>query len=640
MEKLQKRVTLSLLLFSIVATVSLSGFSTVFVLNAFKENTEQYLKAQAESYGHELNEVLVGIESTVSTLEHSMAGIIDSEKIFSRDHYASLSKMADKILSDFDENNIQATSIYIRFDPKYADARAGAFHSDIDGDGVLERLEPTNLEEYTEADREHVAWYYEPLAYGKGLWIKPYYNANVNAYMVSYAMPLKVDGRSIGVVGIDINFDQLSEVVNRQMDTGQGMLLDQSDAFLVHPRYKMGEKLEAIDGGKLAYIKDILAKEPVGVIEYQLEGLDKVLGYTRLKNDWTMIVAMSQKEAFMSLNSNLMMLVIINLGISGLIILAGVWLSTRFNKLFIRNNALEEMVAMRTLELQGTNGYLEETVAELENQQAEMTLINERLEDSLKALKHTQDKLIIKEKLASLGELIAGIAHELNTPVGIAITLNSYLEKQTKALKLKYDEGRLSKGDMDRFFESIEETLPTSEKTLNRVAKLIEVFKQTLLEGSLLEVHSVELKSFFETAVEDYQYKIQGQGHTLQIISDESVKAYIYPMVWQQILYQLINNSLIHGFEDQMKGNIEIRIIKEANKIQWIYRDNGKGISEEIKEKVMHPFFSTRKHKGSAGLGLHIVHNLVTQTLGGSLQILSQEGQGVEITIECFDLEP
>lgn len=639
METFHKKVTLYLVIFSIVATVSLGGFSTIFAFNAFKKNTEQYLEKQADAYGHEINEVLMGIESTVITLEHSITGVVDIEKILSPEYFITLSDMSDKILSAFDQNDIEATSVYIRFDPKYAYGTAGAFHSDIDGDGRLERLEPTDLEKYDITDREHVAWYYEPLNHGKGLWMKPYYNANVNAYMVSYAMPLKVDGRSIGVVGIDINFDQLTKVVKQKMEVGEGMLLDQSNSFLVHPKYKLGEKIEEIDGGKLAYIEEILANEPVGIIEYQLEGLDKVLGYTRLKNDWTMIVSMTQKEAFMSLNKNLMALIIMNLGISALVILAGVWLGTRFRKLFTRNNELEETVAKRTFELQVTNAYLEETVAELESQQAEMLLINEKLEDSLGELKLTQEKLIVKEKLASLGELIAGIAHELNTPVGIAITLNSYLEKQTKELKDKYDNGRLSKGDMERFFESIEEILPTSERTLNRVARLIDIFKQTLLDGSLLEVRVVDLKSFFEHVVEDYQYKIEGVGHKIHIIGAENLKAYIYPMVWQQILYQLINNSLIHGFDNKDKGIIEIQISKEGNQIQCIYRDNGQGISEDIKEKVMQPFFSTRKHKGSAGLGLHIVHNLVTQTLGGSFEMKSKDKQGVEIIIECEDLQ-
>lgn len=636
MLKTKQKIIALVVLFSLVATATSSGFTFFYVLDKFKENTQSTLTKDAASYGHEFDKILVGIEVTVDTLSKSVVGIVDKNRLDEPDYFRGLTSQLDAIGEQFSTNTVFATSVYIRFDPKISYGTAGIFLADINQDAILERLTPTDISQYQPTDRERVGWFYEPIQSGKPIWMNPYFNANIKTEMVSYITPLIVNDRAIGVVGVDIDFKQLRDISKRRTEAGKVVLLDRDYRFLVHDLYSMADRLDTIDGGNLKSVREKMESSQFGTASYTLNNEKKVLGFAKLRNGWTVAVAQTEQEAFTDLNRSVIFLILLNVGIMALMSVLAVFMARYLNSLILRNSDLEQEVGTRTLQLKETNDYLEQTVAELESQQAELIILNDHLELVLKQQQEMQERLIVSEKLAALGELVAGVAHELNTPIGNAITLNSFLKAEIEEVRLKFEAGIMSKGDLEQYVTGVTEAIHAIDHTLESMSALVDMFKQMIIDKSMLDIKRTTLIDLFEKTAANFKPQLDAGHHQLTITCDPTIEVITYPTVLQQIISQLISNSLIHGFDGLTEGKISMQIKRNDHRVQLVYTDSGKGISADISAKIFNPFFSTRRHKGSAGLGLHIVYNLVTQTLGGALSLDSNGLQGVTFSI-LFD---
>lgn len=635
----RQKIVLSVVLFSLVATVTTGGFSIFYILGIMKDNTHEYLSENANSYGHELNGIIIGIEVTVDSIVKSVIGVVDEEKTGDPNYFYELSEELESIITQFDENSVNAMSVYVRFDPEISYGTAGVFHADTDGDGMLETLIPTDINIYDRDDRERVGWFYEPIDAGKPIWTAPYYNANIDIDMISYISPIILGDKIIGVVGVDINFDQLKGITNRRDKVGSVIITDQNHHFLVHPLYSIEDRIDTIDDGKLGYLIDVLEKEKYGTVKYVLASDEKVLGYATLKNDWAVVVALSEKEAFTNLNRVVLILLIINVLITFVMILFATFIAKYLNTLISRNSELEHMVDERTKELVSTNEYLKVSMAELEESKGELTILNDQLETTLIQVREMQDKVVMSEKLASLGELVTSVAHELNTPLGICITTNSYILAEIDAIKTSYETGKISKKALANCIEESIKAVSITEKSLKQMANLIDAFKQVTLDKSMIDIKKINIKDYLLKIISEY--KQNEGGHTIEVECSDEFEIVTYPTVIKQLFKQLINNSMIHGFEDEKSRHIFIKVSRRGSEIEIKYTDDGKGIAKNISKKVFEPFYTTKKNKGNAGLGMHIIYNLVSTTLDGTLEFNSHEGEGVEfvITFNAIDLE-
>lgn len=627
----KQKIILSVVLFSLVATVTTGGFSIFYILGIMKENTHEYLSENANSYGHELNGVIIGIEVSVELLVKTVAGVIDKDRINDPSYFYELSSTLESIASEFDNNEINAMSVYIRFDPDISYSTAGVFHADTNSDGMLEKLTPTDISIYDRDDRERVGWFYEPIDAKKAIWTDPYYNANIDIDMISYISPIILDDKIIGVVGVDINFDQLKSITENRGKVGSIIITDQNHNFLVHPVYSIEDRIDTIDGGKLAYFIEILENKKNGTEEYVLGKDKKVLGYATLKNGWAVIVALTQKDAFTNLNRVVLILLIINSLITSVMIVFATFVAKYLNTLISRNSELEIMVEERTKELVSTNDYLEISMAELEESQAELTILNDQLESNIIQLKEMQDKVIMSEKLASLGELVTSVAHELNTPLGVSITTNSYILSKIESIKVSYESGQISKKDLGNCIDESIEATNITKNALKQMADLVDAFKQVTLDKSIIDIKKVKFKDYLLKIVSEYA--LNEGGHIIEVKCDDELEIISYPTVLKHLFAQLINNSITHGFENEKNKLIKIDISSENDEIKIIYTDNGKGIDKNLLKRVFEPFYTTRKNKGNAGLGMHIIYNLVCKTLAGSLDFNSVEGKGIEYII-------
>lgn len=307
---------------------------------------------------------------------------------------------------------------------------------------------------------------------------------------------------------------------------------------------------------------------------------------------------------------------------------------------YATTEALNQLVEERTSALVQTNEYLEHTLAEVEEKQAELFLVNDQLEQSLDHLNETQEQLIQSEKFAALGELVAGVAHEINTPLGIGITLATFVDEKHKKLHKQFNAGQLSKAELLEYDEAVSEALEVMVNSLNRSAEIISSFKNVAGEQSALELRQFNVRAYFDDVLQNLKPRLKKTQHEVILTCDPEIVIFHYPGVFSHILTNFIINSLTHGFTTDQAGQITIEFYKLDNSCQLIYSDNGIGISEEHTSKIFDPFYTTKKGQGSTGLGLHIVHNIVTQNLNGKIGLSTAENEGVCFTIEFPLIHP
>lgn len=276
------------------------------------------------------------------------------------------------------------------------------------------------------------------------------------------------------------------------------------------------------------------------------------------------------------------------------------------------NAELEKRVAQRTSELERTN---------------------KALSDSLVQLRMTHKQLVQSEKMAALGNLVAGIAHEINTPVGIGVTATSFLEKKTEDLMTLYKEGRMAKSSLEKYLESATESSSIILTNLQRAADLISSFKKIAVDQSSEEKRSFNLKAYMEEIIMSLQPKLKRTKHSIKLECVDDLELFSYPGAFSQIFTNLVINSLVHGFLPDFSGEIKIEIRAKARTVEMVYSDNGKGMEPETVKMIFDPFFTTNRAEGGTGLGMHITYNLVTQSLKGEIRCESTRGQGTKFTI-------
>jgi two-component system NtrC family sensor kinase len=294
------------------------------------------------------------------------------------------------------------------------------------------------------------------------------------------------------------------------------------------------------------------------------------------------------------------------------------------------NRTLQQAKAQMELEIQ------ERMLAEAEvfRRNAELTELNRQLS-------HAHEQLVQSEKLAALGGLVAGIAHEINTPIGIGVTAASFLQEQTLEFEKLYAAGQVKHSDMTTYLRAASEAGSSLVTTLQRAVGLVQSFKQVAVDQSSEQRRRFNFNQYIDEILDSLRPTLKRTGHVIDVVCPGDLELDSYPGAFSQILTNLVINSLQHGFAGMAAGRIEI-IVQSANKeLSLRYADNGCGMSEANAKRVFEPFFTTRRGQGGSGLGLHVVYNLVTQTLRGRIECHTAPGAGVQFLISVpIDEEP
>jgi len=272
-------------------------------------------------------------------------------------------------------------------------------------------------------------------------------------------------------------------------------------------------------------------------------------------------------------------------------------------------------------------------IAENEAYQKSLEEQTVKLQQEIEDRKRTEKQLVQSEKMAALGDLVAGVAHEINTPLGIGVTGISYLNDSTKAFKKLFAAGEATKTDLETFMEDCEEACQVTLSNLKRAAKLVAGFKRIAVDQSSDEKRIFNIKQYIDEILFSLYPRIKKTKHTVNVDAPEDLKMNSYPGALSQVLTNLVMNSLLHGFEDIEKGQITITVRNDDHSIILHYEDNGKGMTPEHQKKIFDPFFTTKRGSGGSGLGMHLVFNLVNKKLNGEIQCTSTVGEGTFFTI-------
>lgn len=283
------------------------------------------------------------------------------------------------------------------------------------------------------------------------------------------------------------------------------------------------------------------------------------------------------------------------------------------------------------------NQQLEQRVSERTHRLEES---NQALQKTLQHLKSAQDQLIESEKMASLGSLVAGVAHEINTPVGIGVTAASAMQQETADIFWKMQRGELTREQLERYLDIAQESNGLVLNNLERAAELFRTFKLVAVDQSTEDIRSFVLREYIQDVLVSLKPAIQKAQVRIELQCPDGLMMHSYPGALSQVLTNLIINAIHHAFSSVQPSDREEDIISilvspdEQDRIHMTFSDNGRGVEEDMLGRIFEPFVTSARGDGGSGLGAHITYNLVTRKLKGHIHAHSTPGEGLTITMQ------
>jgi PAS domain S-box-containing protein len=272
--------------------------------------------------------------------------------------------------------------------------------------------------------------------------------------------------------------------------------------------------------------------------------------------------------------------------------------------------------------------------AALQASERELRTARDAAEAALRNLRETQNFLIEAENLAALGRLVAGVAHEINSPVGTCLTVASSLELRTAGFAAEVARGNLKRSRLDEFLRISREASSQLVANLNHAAELIQSFKQVATDRNYSDQRIFDLGELTEQIAMSLRPGLGTENLALAVECQPNLTMNSYPGPYGQVLTNLFLNSIAHAFPDGRGGTVDIKVRASGNNnVEIAFSDDGCGMSLDVRRKAFDPFFTTRRDQGGTGLGLHIVYNIVTNCLGGGINLDSAPGKGTKIRL-------
>lgn len=257
----------------------------------------------------------------------------------------------------------------------------------------------------------------------------------------------------------------------------------------------------------------------------------------------------------------------------------------------------------------------------------------QELETANYQLQHAQEELIQSEKMASLGGLVSGVAHEVNTPIGVGVTATSHLLDEITALETSFKSGSLKKSDFENFFAQAIANTEMVLSNLTRAANLVGSFKQVAVDQSSDDLRKINIVDYLQEIFLSLTPTLKKTQVKTQIEGEDKISCIMDPGALAQIITNLVMNSLTHAYEADQNGTIALSCEEDSDGVHLLYSDDGKGMPKEVLSQVFEPFFTTRRGAGGSGLGMNIVYNLVTQRMNGKIKCISSPGNGAQFVM-------
>jgi signal transduction histidine kinase len=293
---------------------------------------------------------------------------------------------------------------------------------------------------------------------------------------------------------------------------------------------------------------------------------------------------------------------------------------------------MHDITAVKQTEeaLRRLNEELEDRVA---SRTADLSHANTELNSTIERLGQAQTQLVESEKMAALGSLVSGVAHEINTPLGISVTAASHLGEEIERIEIHLRSDDPDTAELRESTGVMRQCIDLVQRNLERADQLVRSFKQVSVDQSTEQSREIVLKDYLDEILLSFSTRIKRAGHSFSLDCPATIRLETYPGAIYKAITNLVLNSLVHGFDGITAGAIAIDVRAYTDHVLLLYSDNGLGMLPEVRRRVFDPFFTTRRGLGGAGLGMHITYNLITQRLGGSIKCTSEPDAGVMFEI-------
>ena len=277
--------------------------------------------------------------------------------------------------------------------------------------------------------------------------------------------------------------------------------------------------------------------------------------------------------------------------------------------------------------------FIERLEKEVHMQTEHIRAKNAQLTESLEIMETAKSQLVESEKMASLGSLVAGVAHEINTPVGVGITAVTTLQEEIALLRQSADNNNLTKNLLIETIDIFQHSTDMIFSNLMRVSSLIKSFKHVAVDQAHDEIRPLELRESVQDVVDSIMPKYKYYRVDVRVDIDRQISCTTYPGALAQIITNLVINAFFHAFDQKQEGLLTISASEEKSWITLVISDNGKGMDAQTRDNIFEPFYTTKRNQGGTGLGMHIVYNLVTQKLSGQITCQTAPNKGTRFEI-------
>ena len=301
MKSIKTKIIVTVILCSLVSTFICGAISIVNSVSTSYEDSQQEMQLKCVSQSDELDTMMQNVSQSVEMVYSIAVAKLEHAASFrtSRDYVDTYTKQMLPILMQSAQNTKGALTAYIRYNPEFTEPTSGLFLTRDNSDSEFESVTPTDFSMYDPSDVEHVGWYYIPVQNGKETWMEPYLNSNIGVYMISYVIPIEVDGESIGIIGMDIDFSECTDTIDSLsiFDSGYGFLVNESGKVMYHKDLEIGSNLADADSG-LQSVVDALGNEQTEetAVSYTYQGKDKVMYYKTLENGMKFVLTAPKTE--------------------------------------------------------------------------------------------------------------------------------------------------------------------------------------------------------------------------------------------------------------------------------------------------------------------------------------------------------
>lgn len=430
------------------------------------------------------------------------------------------------------------------------------------------------------------------------------------------------------IFAYDYDGNTLSHVKQNLLGTNRLDLQDSNGKYLLKEIIDVAKKGEDY----LTYEGTIQPStgKPANKISY-IKGFDDwkwLIGTGTYMSELNTLVEKRKKVLELQNKQQITQIIIISLAVFFLIFIITIIFAKSIEKKFIE---YKTEVEKRKDELNNLNNELEHKV---EKRTSVLKKTNQKLKKTLKDLTETKKDLILSEKMAMLGELVGNITHEINSPLGLSITSITHIQSILKNIQILYKKDQMSENDFESFLKDLDELSKIISINLNNTSQLVKSFKNVAVDQAIEEKREFNLKIYIEEILLSLKSKTKKTKIEILLDCENDIVLNTYPNYIFQILTNFINNSILHGFENNENGKINIIVNNHKDYIELIYKDNGKGIDLNLRENIFKQYFTTKRGKGGTGLGLYIIKKVVDEKLHGTIKINLENKQGVEFIIE------